>query len=65
MAARRIREEEVEAVISEPEFVTPGKGTPEKGPSKVLWKTVAGRRLKVVVSDTDPPRVITVAVPEE
>jgi hypothetical protein len=61
MFARKITKDEVEAVITDADITTPGKKTPEKGQTKILRKTVEGRRLKVVITDSDPPKVITVA----
>lgn len=55
MAARGITESEVKAVVADPDITSPGRSTPERGATKVLWKTVNERRLKVVVTDTDPP----------
>lgn len=64
MRARRITEAEVDAVLEAPAITSPGRSGP-LGPTKVLRKTVNGRRLKVVVSDTEVPRVVTVASPDE
>lgn len=64
MKARDISESEVDAVLAAPEITAPGRPGP-LGPTKVLRKTVNGRRLKVVVSDTEVPRVVTVASPDE
>lgn len=65
MAARGISDEEVRIVMREPDVISPGRSTPGMAPSNVLRKRVAGRRLKVIVTDTDPPKVITVAAPDE
>ena len=57
MARRGISENEVEAVLSEPDVrYTDKTGNP------IFIADVAGRRIKVVIAkDVDPPRVITAA----
>jgi len=65
MLVRKISPIEVQATISDPDITAPGRPTPGKGPTKVLRKTVEGRKLKVVVTDRDPPRVISVAAVDE
>lgn len=65
MVVRGITEAEVAAVVQAPEFMSAGRPTPGLPPTKVLRRTVGGRRLKVVVAETDPLKVITVASPDE
>jgi len=56
MLVRKISAIEVETTISDPDITAPGRTAPGKGPTKVLRKTVGGRRLKVVVTDREHPR---------
>lgn len=67
MAVRRVTEAEIVALLeSEAVVVTEGK-PPREGESPTEWRrgTVNGRPLKVLVTKTEPPRVVTVARPDE
>lgn len=66
MPQRAITEEEVEAVISSPEFVTPAYTPPGRDLRKNLWRRVEGRLLRVTIADAeDLSMVVTVVAPEE
>lgn len=63
MARRRITEDEVDEAA---EFVETAYRSAEHSDRMViLGRTAAGRRLKLVLSLTDPPVVVTVAARDE
>lgn len=64
MEKRSITEAEVRAVVSHPQWTTPGKPSPGRWPRVNLWARVEGRLIRVTLSIADQ-RVVTVVAPEE
>ena len=60
MEKRGVTREEVEFVLNNPEYTTPG----ECGTVKIMAHT-NGKRVKIMVSEANGTRIITVAADEE
>ncbi len=60
MTERGISEREVEAVMRNPLLVFPSRHRDARGDREARVGVVGGRRLQVVATKTDPPRIITV-----
>lgn len=66
MPQRGISEEEVEAVIADPEFETPAYTPPGRDARENLWRRVGGRLIRVTLAEADESvTVVTVVAPEE
>jgi hypothetical protein len=65
MAQRSITEAEVEQLLAGSHTTSPGKDVLGRAPRIVYRGIVLGRPLKVVVEETDPPTVVTVARPDK
>jgi hypothetical protein len=64
MQQRHISEDELRAVVESPQWTTPGKSSPRRGPRINLWKRVEGRLIRATIA-VDDKEVVSVVAPEE
>lgn len=67
MALRNVTKAEVKALVTSESLVVTEGDPPREGEDPTEWRRgkVEGRPLKVLVTKTDPLRVVTVARPDE
>jgi hypothetical protein len=64
MQQRQISEEELQAVLENPQWTTPAKSASGRGPRINLWRREKERLIRVTIA-IDDEEVVSVVAPEE